>query len=110
MAGVVRIGFKSPNQQFPVSPRELPVNLDFTKTAIITDDLGPEMQQSQIEFIQSVWIDNSNNADIMTIQFNNGQNIEAQPGSQGVYPVISSGLLRYVAQSAGGVIVPVIFS
>lgn len=91
--------------------RELPVLLNFTATGVITDDLSPEMQSSAIETIQNVYIDNSLNPSALSLTFQpSGQTIQAQPFSQGCYPVICWGRISYKAITAQGIQVLVIFS
>lgn len=108
----MRPAFKTASESFPKSGnRELPVILNFTAVSVINDDLSPEMRQSQIETIQSIYIDNSLNSGTFTIQFFPSQQIiSVQPFTQGVYPVICWGAISYTAQTNGGVKVPVIFS
>lgn len=106
-----RGSIKTPVQSFPKQGnRELPWIYDFTATASINDDLGPEMQTGQIDEIQSIYIDNSANLSPVTFIFNGIYNVTAKPGTQGIYPVIAAGLVKILAQSAGAVKVPVIFS
>jgi hypothetical protein len=107
----VRTSIKTAQSSFPAQGnRELPWTYDFTNVALINDDLGPEMQTSQIDTVQSIYIDNSLNGSAFNIAFNAIYNINVLPGRQGVYPVMASGLIKIVAQSAGAVKVPVIFS
>jgi hypothetical protein len=99
---MARAAFKTAQQSWPKEGnRELPIIVSFAGGNIVTDDLTPEMQASQIESIQSVWIDNSANPSAfrLTLLGPTSQFIKAAPFSQGVYPVISPGLLRYSARS-----------
>jgi hypothetical protein len=88
----------------------LPVNFDFTAAGsngtAINGDLTVEMQQNQIAFVQSIWIDNRLAAQPFVITFL-GFNyvIQVRAGRQGAYPVYGvSGDLRYTANSNGGII------
>lgn len=114
MAGSpVRTAFKTPAGYIPKEGnRELLVPLDFSAVTSIDDDLTNEQRLGQIEIVQSVFIDNSLNAQTVTIQFLHGltQKIVAPALSQGCYPVLVPGALRYRATSTGGVIVPVVWS
>jgi hypothetical protein len=107
-----RVAFKTANQAFPSQGnRELPVVLDFTSTALIADTLFQEMSASQIEMVQSVYIDNSKNAAPLTLIFQDTlQNITAPPFSQGIYPVISAGKINYTAATVQGIKLQIIFS
>lgn len=107
-----RPAWKTSSEAFPrQGNRELPFTLDFTGVATINDDLTPEMQASQLEIIQSIYIDNSLNSASFIIQFfPSGQFVTAQPFTQGIYPVICWGTVRYIAQTVQGIKIPVIFS
>jgi len=107
-----RVAFKTATNSYPSQGnRELPVTLDFTNTGTLFDDIFPEMSSSQIETIQSVYIDNSLNAAALSLQFLDTQiTITAQPYTQGIYPVISQGALRYKATTAAGIKIPICFS
>lgn len=110
---MARPAFKTASASFPSQGnRELPIVLNFSASVIsIVDDLSPEMQESKIESIQNVYIDNSSNPSSFTIQFNqSGQRITVTPFTQGVYPVINWARLSYTAQTVGAVPVTLIFS
>lgn len=111
MSTGLRPAWRTAQESFPsIGNLELPVTLDFTNVATINDDLGPEMQQSRIPTIQSVYIDNSLNAASFILTINNFQNITAQPYTQGIYPVMCNGMLRYTALTTPGIKIPVIWS
>lgn len=107
-----RVSVKTALDSFPKQGnRELPVTLDFTNAGTLFDDLAAEMQAGQIDFVQSVYIDNSLNAASLLITFlDTGMNITAQPYSQGIYPVIAGGVPRYRATTSPGQKVEIIFS
>lgn len=107
-----RVAFKTATNSYPSQGnRELPVTLDFSATGTLFDDIFPEMSASQIETIQSVYIDNSLNAAALSLQFLDTQiTITAQPYTQGIYPVISQGALRYKATTTSGIKIPICFS
>jgi hypothetical protein len=105
-----RVSFKTAFGSFPSQGnRALPVTLDFTNSANWNDDLSPEMQQSQIESIQAIYVDNSQNANPLTLVFAGYQTLFVKPGKQGIYPIIAQGSLQYTATTTVGVKVPVIF-
>lgn len=71
------------------------------------------MELSRIDFIQSVWIDNSLNASSITLTITSAigsQSILVQANTQGIYPVIAAGKVKWSAASAGNVQVPLIWS
>jgi hypothetical protein len=109
---MVRVAFKTASESFPrQGNRELSISLDFSNTGVILDDLSPEMQQSEIETLQCVYIDNSQNAAPFIIQFfPSMQIVQAQAYSQGIYPIICGGRVSYKASTSAGIKIPVIFS
>lgn len=109
---MARVAFKTASQSYPSQGnRELPVLLDFTATGVIQDDLFSEQSQSQIETIQSVYIDNSQNAASLQLLVRDTQQlIVAQPYTQGIYPIVTQANLQYQATTAQGIKIQVIFS
>lgn len=107
-----RVSFKTATSSFPKQGnRELPVVLDFTATGTIFDNLSQEMSIGQIDMVQSVFIDNSDNAATLILTFlDTLHRIEAQPNSQGIYPVITQGQVNYKAVTSQGQKVTIIFS
>jgi hypothetical protein len=98
----MRVAYKTASESFPKSGnRELPIVISFANGNTVIDDLTPEMQQSQIESVQSVWIDNSLNPAVFRLTLTGpiNQTINAAPFSQGIYPVIASGTIKYQAFS-----------
>jgi hypothetical protein len=85
--------------------------LDFTNVAAINIDVTEEILSQKIDFIQSVYIDNSLNASQVTLKFVDGIStagylVTAQPYSQGWYPVaVPVGKLVFVAGTAQGIII-----
>jgi hypothetical protein len=109
---MARPAFKTATESWPrQGNRELAITLDFTASGTINDDLSPEMSASEIETIQNVFIDNSQNTANFQIQFfPSMQIIVAQAFSQGIYPVICWGRISYKAVTTQGQKIPVIFS
>lgn len=107
-----RVAFKTAQESFPKSGnKELPVPLDFTAVGVINDGLYQEQSQSQIETIQCVYIDNSQNNAPFSIRFRKTQQlIVAQALTQGIYPVIEPGAIEYQASTTPGIIIQLIFS
>lgn len=106
------VAHKTAQQSWPAQGnRELPVSLDFTGGAVVNGDLSGEMQHSQIESIQSIFIDNSLSSSSFTIQFPiTGQILFVPSFKQAILPVIEPGAIRYIAKSNSGLQIPVIFS
>lgn len=90
-------------------PKALPVTLDFTATQIITFDLLLEETQGVIQYVQSIWVDNADNASPLTLTFaQTNQRIVVPANAQGAWPVIAPDQTQVKAQSVGGVICSVI--
>lgn len=105
--------FKTPAGYVPTEGnREMPDPLDFTAVTSIDADLSNEQRMGGMDLIQSVFIDNTQNAVGVTIQFQYGllQRIVCPALSQGIFPVLVPGAVKYRATSTGGVIIPVIWS
>lgn len=65
---------------------------------------------SGISGIQSVYIDNSNNASTTSLAFDNGPVYTCPSFAQAIFPIFFSGeVLSFKATSAGGVLVPTYF-
>lgn len=107
-----RMSFQLPNSQIPVQgPCGVNVTLDFTAGNLAIGDLGLEQMTGTLEFVQSIYIDNSLNTKPLTIIFSGTQqNITIKAGQQGLFPVIASnGVLSWRATSVGAaVVVPTI--
>lgn len=95
----------------PAHPRFLSMSLDFTSIGVLNVDLQREQSKGRLEFVQSVYIDNSNNQSTLTLKFlGTGQVIVAQPLTQGDYPVkVGTGIVRFTATASQGQTIPVIF-
>ena len=91
----------------------LQVPLDFTATSEIDCSLNVShgiSNVSGIDGIQSVYIDNSLNGSILTLQLDNGPYYVCPPYSQAVFPLFFSGeMLNFIAVSAGAVKTTVTF-
>jgi hypothetical protein len=96
----------------PLHPRFLTYQLDFTTYANLNIDLQRQQSHGRMEFVQSVYIDNSNNQSTLTLKFlGTGQVIVAQPLTQGDYPVkVGTGIIRFSAVATAGQVIPIIFS
>lgn len=91
---------------FPISngyaplegPKGMPLNVDFTSIASQAFDTTQEFQNGEIAMIQSVWVDNRdvNQAVTLTIA-GTGQRIVVPANTQNVYPVYTAMPLRFTA-------------
>lgn len=91
--------------------RALFAPFDFAGVTSIGFNFYQELTDGNMDFVQSMFIDNSlNTAEFQIIFDGTRHKIVAQPYSQGIYPVIcAQGKLTGVASSGGGVRVPVYF-
>lgn len=107
-----RMSFQLPNTSKPTSgPVGINVALDFTAVDTVTGDLGLEQMQGLIEYVQSIYIDNSANTKSLSITFSGTQQkITIKAGQQALLPVIAAaGKLSWTAVStAAGLVVPTI--
>jgi hypothetical protein len=92
----------------------LPLRLDFTTMGLVAYDLLETLQAGEMNFIQSVFIDNIDNAAplILTVISNAPpfQRIVAQPYTQGWYPItFPLNSAQFTAQTSEGQTVDVIF-
>jgi hypothetical protein len=92
---MTRAVIKVPNLCQPYLEGAKACQADFVFTAasgsVIFGDLVQEITLGALDFVQSVWIDNSQNSQTFTLTIagilNNGQIINAKPFSQGYYQV-----------------------
>lgn len=113
----MRQSMRIANLQAPTTEgsRMLPLDLVFTSALLtIPGDLVQEIASGALDFVQSLWIDNSRNPSVFTFQIlgigNYGQTISVRPYGQGYYqvtPEYGDGF-RFVAVSGAAVPVPVI--
>jgi hypothetical protein len=110
----------SARQGFPVSngyapaggPRALPISFDFGVTSPQATDLVQEIEANIINMVQSIYVDNSLNANILTIVFDQtNQKIVIPATAQGIWPVITpkdAPRLVLSTTPAGGCVVNII--
>lgn len=87
-----RVGFSTFNGLVPHrSPRVLRVSLDFSVTiASIMLDLQEEMLTAQLEFVQTLYLDNAANANGLTVVVGATQQIiKIKANTQGYFPVLA---------------------
>lgn len=107
----VRASFGISNGLAPAQgPKGLSLNLDFSAAVTIRGDFLLEETQGIIQGIQSVFVDNSQNASAVTITFGvTQQRLVIPANSQLTAPVFAVDQLSFTATSVGAVIVPVTF-
>src|SRR5215475_6194048 len=110
----------SARQGFPVSngyapaggPRALPITFDFSITSPQAIDLVQEIEANIINMVQSIYVDNSLNANTLTIIFDQtNQKIVVPATAQGLWPVITpkdAPRLVLSTTPAGGLLVNII--
>lgn len=110
---MARATFQLPNNLKPLQgPCGLGINFDFTGGVLaIPADLMREQQSGIIDYVQSIFIDNRLNGSAFKITFSGFSFvINCKANRQGLFPVLapSGGALSFLAESAGGVVVPTI--
>lgn len=92
----------------PEGPRAVPLLLDFSQTQEYDLNLQNMQSRNFLSMVQSVFVDNSNNASPLSIAFpNTGQTIKLAPGRQGYFVVLCPNPSSVSFISAGGVVVTV---
>ena len=90
-------------------PRCLPLSIDFAATPEWILDYGNMQQRNFLNMVQSVWVDNSANAAILSITVpGTNQVLQVPPNAQGYFPLLVPNPLKLVFDSTGGVLVQVI--
>lgn len=85
----------------------MPVVVDFTNESVFTKDFQQEQANLRIPFIQTVYIDNSVDANPLTLAFDGlpGQSITVKGRTQGYYPVVQQeGIPRITITSTQGAV------
>jgi len=93
-------------------PATIPAKLDFRATAAIEIDGELVVSQGKIEYLQGVFIDNSDNANPIKFTMGiTGQRIVCPPQSQGYFAIMAPNPPRITAETpqAGSLIVPIFF-
>ena len=110
--GALKTGFQIWNGLAPEGgPVCMPVDFDFSSVANQQVDLFLEEANKQIDFVQSVYIDNADNAAAFTLTVSGtGQRIRVKANTQGWYPLLSGDQTRVnVSSTVAAVKVTVIF-
>lgn len=81
----------------------MPFNFDFTVQSSYSVDLQNQQARNIIDMVQTIWIDNSNNDQPVSIQFDViGQTVKFGPRWQGYFPVMVVNPPRFSVSSPGG--------
>lgn len=91
MSNNTRAAFSTFNGYAPKEgTKALPVDFDFRTTGVIDVDLQVENTNGVIQMVQSIWIDNTNNPNPLTIVFGvTRQRIVCPASAHGMWPVIT---------------------
>lgn len=81
-------------------PRGLPIDFDFSSVASVDVNMLLENTEGEIQYIQSIWADNSDNPGALTIRFGaTNQRLIIPANAQGLWPVITIDQLRATISS-----------
>lgn len=87
-------------------PKAIPFQLDFSANPQYVLDLLALFQNKSLTSVQTLWVDNTLNAQELTITVEGtSQVLTIPPGDQGYYPVLSPKSGRIFAATNGGVLV-----
>lgn len=95
-------GFRIGLMQLPEEYVAAPVVIDFTNDTVFTKDFEQEAANLRVPFIQGVYIDNSADANALTLSLDGapGQVVKVKGNTQGFYPLIApQGPLRITVTS-----------
>lgn len=91
------------NGQAPKQPKALPLVFNFVAQQVYNVDLSVQQQFNTIDFVQSVFIDNSSGTQpiVMTCPVTR-QSIQCPPKSQGYFPFLQTVPIQFSVASNGG--------
>ena len=97
----MRRAFPSFNGYAPKEgPKALPVDFDFSSVGSAELNLLLENTEGQIQYVQSMWVDNSDNPGALTIRFGGtNQRVVIPANAQGNWPVITIDQVRATISS-----------
>lgn len=85
-------------------PRAAVINLDFTTDAIVTADFTVIQDAGALSFLQSIFVDNSQNPNALTLVFDQtNQRIVVPAQAAGVWPVVAPISTKLTATTTPGV-------
>lgn len=103
--------FKVSNMIVPRGgPKIVPVRLDFQGTDEIIVDGNQVVTQGKIEYIQTIYIDNSNNTSPLSIECDiTGQRITIPANAQGNFNLFMPNNPRFIVTTAGNFVIEMFF-
>src|SRR5579859_61724 len=85
-------------------PKIIPVSVDLTVNQSVLIDISPQQQSGKISFVQSVFVDNSNNSQPTLVNNPVTQvTLVVPPNSQALLPIFVGNPPKLVVSSTGGV-------
>ena len=92
-------------------PMSIPINCDLQINTQVNVDLSSNVQQGFIDFISTVYVDNSLNSAETSIRVDGGTNqiIKCPANSQGYFNILAVNPPKFIVSTTGGVIVPLQF-
>jgi hypothetical protein len=96
----------------PGGPKCVPTFVDFSNAASVLLDGSQIVQQGKIEYLQGVFIDNSSNANTLSLTMSTtGQKIVAPAQSQGYYSIMVPDPPQITAETTqvNGLVIPMFF-
>lgn len=101
----VKAAFQCFNGYAPANgPKSIALLTDFTTDTFIDFDLTLELAMQDIEFIQSMFVDNVGNAQALTFAFQiSQQRIVVPAQKQGTFPIIAPSPLKFRVSTTNGV-------
>jgi hypothetical protein len=86
-------------------PKALPIRLDFATNPSWFLDYSNQMNMGFLDMVQTLWVDNYGNAQIMTITIPNSQQVLRIPaGAQGYFPCLCPNPVKILFESTGATI------
>jgi hypothetical protein len=83
-------------------PKCIPITLDFTAFGTYVLDLSNVQTRGYFDMLQTVWVDNFNNAQILKITVPSTQQVLQVPAStQGYFPILCANPIKLQFDSAG---------
>jgi len=92
-------------------PKCIMASLDMSAIGSWDFDYTQQQRDGTLEFLQCLWIDNADNAAVLTVTFANEsrQRIKVKANSQGYYPVLCGSEIKFniLTTPAASLIVPI---
>lgn len=97
-----KVGLMMPPEDYVAAS----VVIDFTNDSVFTKDLVQEQANLRVPYIQAVYIDNSADANALTLAFDGTDfSIKVKGNTQGVYPlIVPEGPPRFTVTSTQGAV------